>query len=190
MDKFTIVRKKERRNDIRIDKQMLCFNILTKGVCNYKNRCLFAHSLQEQKLKEIRKEAYNIIFGKSDLSNLDLTKNINLYEELKILTNVCLGCLGCSDKPCQGGMNCKYGVCRKEWKLCYDDLVYGTCYRENCGGIHLTKRGYIPYTVIQNKKIKQQHECTKIIKDLCKSGKKIDEDFFEEDLRNCSIFNL
>lgn len=130
-------------NDIDINKKkILCFNILNNKKCNYGNKCMYAHSLNEQKMEPIRHKAYTIIKFAKDLSNIDFIMDPNLYETMLQLTKVCSLC---NKNQCPGGYNCRNGVVNIKYKICYDDLVYGNCKRPNCQAVHLTERGLMPY---------------------------------------------
>ena len=142
-------RKSREQNDNRSHdpatyKRVLCDNVLTIGTCNYSDKCVFAHSLEEQRVDTNRKIAYDIIKMDSDISNLDLIKNKQLYNTFVHLTKLCTGCV---KGNCQGGYNCKFGSCCKEYQICYTDFLYGTCDKKNnCRALHLTDRNFIPYT--------------------------------------------
>lgn len=184
MNNFITVEKKIKF--VKNDKKMLCKNILSYGFCSYGYRCKYAHSIDEQQLSPLRKEAYEIINSNNDLTELDLTKRVDLYKMLCLLTKICKGCV---NGKCQGGKNCKNGVYKTELCICYNDLVYGNCENKDCLCIHLTKRGLIPFMIRQHNKFKRQ-EIVDLIKDDYIKGKKLDEDFFDEDIRDVSIFNL
>lgn len=122
-------------------KKMLCNNMIKHSICSYKTKCMYAHSLEEQKLEDIRQQAYDIIKSDYDLSNIDLKNNIDLFNNLLSLTNVCNKCV---NGICPGGYNCKFGAINNTFRICYVDLTSGNCI-ENCKHIHLTKRGLIPF---------------------------------------------
>jgi len=132
-------------------KKILCKNITMNGKCLYTQKCLFAHSLDEQKIDNIRNDAYDIIKGTLDLSNVNLIKDTQLYNTLVSLTTVCELCIV---GKCTGGYNCKHGACKKKYVICHTDLNKGTCFK--CNNIHLTNRGLKPYCaqIIDNLKIK------------------------------------
>jgi hypothetical protein len=137
-------------------KKLLCYNIVNNNECLYKNKCMFAHSIEEQKKDLIREHIYYLINICDDLSTIDINENKELLNEFIIYTKECKNCLY---KKCPGGFNCKFGVCLKELKICYNDLIYGKCFNylreestlENklvkrcCNGIHLTEKKLIPY---------------------------------------------
>lgn len=136
-------------------KKLLCYNIVNNIKCVYKNKCMFAHNISEQ-LKETNREfIYNMIYTFNDLSNINIKENKELFEELMIFTKECKNCI---NKRCPGGYNCKFGVCVKELKICYNDLLNGKCTStlkeeilndkliKRCSyGIHLTEKNLIPY---------------------------------------------
>lgn len=121
--------------------RLLCCNMLNHSKCNYGNRCLFAHNVDEQRVDNNRMIVYDIIKSKEPLDNIDLSRDDNLYRTMVIFTRVCRNCtLGL----CAGGMNCKHGVMEKKYRLCYKDITYGDCSSVHCDAIHLTIRGLIP----------------------------------------------
>lgn len=136
-------------------KKLLCYNIVNNCKCVYKNKCMFAHTLEEQKKEPIRQYIHNMLYEWEDLSNININKDKLLMDELLILTKECKNCI---NKRCPGGYNCRFGTCLKENKICYNDLMYGKCYNilietEHNGiilnscihGIHLTEKKIIPY---------------------------------------------
>ena len=136
-------------------KKLLCYNIVNNSKCVYKHKCMFAHTLEEQIKEPIRQYINNMLFVWDDLSEINLNEDKSLFEELVILTKECKNCIG---KKCPGGYNCKFGVCLRENKICYNDLMYGKCYNmlmeinENnntlykcINGIHLSEKKLIPY---------------------------------------------
>ncbi len=136
-------------------KKLLCYNIVNNCKCVYKNKCMFAHTLDEQKKEPLRQFIYNMIYTWNDLSNIDICEDKILLDELLILTKECKNCL---NKKCPGGYNCKFGVCLRENKICYNDLMYGKCYNMmmtkeinnvticRCiNGVHLTEKKLIPH---------------------------------------------
>lgn len=125
-------------------KKMLCNNIIKNNKCCYQSKCMYAHSLEEQKIDGIRKKAYEIIKSNYDLSHIDLQSNQLLYDALMCLTNVCAKC---SNSSCPGGYNCKYGAINENYKICLSDLTTGEC-ASQCNFIHLTKRGLKPFNKI------------------------------------------
>lgn len=132
------------------DKKILCWNMLNKKKCNYGNKCVFAHNLNEQKIEPLRHKIYSMIKYSNDLSNINLESDPNLYENLLQLTKVCSSC---NRGLCPGGYNCRNGAINFKLRICYDDLVYGNCKRPNCHSIHLTERGLTPYNRKKNDEI-------------------------------------
>jgi hypothetical protein len=137
-------------------KKLLCYNIVNNNECLYKTKCMFAHSILEQKKEDIREYLYSLINIDEDLSTIDININKELLNELIIYTKECRNCIL---KKCPGGFNCKFGTCLKELKICYNDLIYGKCFnnlrdeislegksiKRCCNGIHLTEKKLIPY---------------------------------------------
>jgi hypothetical protein len=136
-------------------KKLLCYNIVNNMKCVYKNKCMFAHNINEQLKEQNREFIYNMIYVLNDLSNINIKENKELFEELMIFTKECKNCI---NKKCPGGYNCKFGVCMKELKICYNDLLNGKCMyplkdeiindkiiRRCQYGIHLTEKNLIPY---------------------------------------------
>lgn len=133
-------------------KKILCKNINSVGKCIYTNKCLYAHSLDDQNVEPIRAMAYKMIKSNDDLSEIDLTKNKQLYSNLLTLTKLCQHC---EQGICTGGYNCKHGACDKIYVVCQTDLTKGTC-EGKCGYIHLTNKGLVPHAVklVRNMKTK------------------------------------
>jgi len=131
---WIIAGKRKNINDKK--KKVLCQNMVNYNSCSYGNKCSYAHSLDEQKIDENRKRAYDIVKGKNDLSNIDLHTDNMLYTNLLVLTKLCNKCV---NKQCTGGYNCKFGAIKKEYVICKRDLNYGDCVGD-CGLMHLTKR--------------------------------------------------
>lgn len=133
-------------------KKLLCYNIVNNSKCVYKGKCMFAHNIEEQKKEPLREYIYQMINSTDDLSNIDIYEDKLLFNELSILTKDCKNCL---NKKCPGGYNCKFGSCSKDFKICYNDLMYGKCYNslvtdEICTkrclhGVHLTEKNLISY---------------------------------------------
>lgn len=124
-------------------KKMRCQNIINSGKCSYGTKCLYAHSLSEQKVEGMRKVAMDIILKKSDLSDIDISTNKKLYSHLKCMSSMCPKC---KEGECTGGYNCKHGACDPGYMICLEDMNKGTC-KGGCNKIHLTERGLIPYGV-------------------------------------------
>lgn len=123
-------------------KKILCQNVIDRGECKYGNKCLYAHSLDEQNIDEKRRLIYELIDDDSDLSDFDLRKNYSAYKFLLELTKYCKNC---SEGKCIGGYNCKAGACMKRYCICINDLNNGNCKTPTCDFIHLTKRGLKPF---------------------------------------------
>ena len=118
-------------------KKILCQNYITNKTCSYDIKCLYAHSLAEQKIDIKRKKIFELLENTSSLENLDpLT-----LKELNVFTRLCNDCIS---HKCSGGYNCKLGAPMKKYYICYDDLNYGHCSQDTCSKIHLTKRGLKP----------------------------------------------
>lgn len=124
-------------------KRILCFNILNNKECPYGPKCCFAHSLEEQKIDPIRHKVYTILRNKTDLSDIDLVHDEKLFDAFLELTKICPQCI---KKACCGGYNCRHGAINLHYKICYDDLMYGYCKRQNCNSIHLSERQLVPYS--------------------------------------------
>jgi hypothetical protein len=139
--------------DIKKKNQVLCKNMITAGICRYGDKCIYAHSLDDQYVNPDRKYAYDIIKNISQLENIDLIKNKEIFYILKQLTKSCQKCI---INQCAGGYNCKYGVFDKQYQICHHDLISGRCLNTECEFIHLTKKGLVPYK-IQNYNIRQNH---------------------------------
>jgi len=131
-------------------KKILCFNILNNKICNYGNKCVYAHNLNDQKIDPLRQKVYTIINNSENLSNLNLINDQKLYETMLQLTRICNMC---SKNRCPGGYNCRNGAINIKFKICFDDLVYGNCERYNCQSIHLTEKKLLPYNKQKNKNI-------------------------------------
>jgi|AntRauTorckE6833_2_1112554.scaffolds.fasta_scaffold16447_2 hypothetical protein len=130
-----------------ISKRVLCYNVLNNKDCNYKNKCMYAHSLSEQKIDTIRHKVYTILKDDNDLSNLNVVNDKKLFETLTQLTKICIQC---AKGVCPGGYNCRNGALNQKYRICYEDLMYGNCRRPKCYSIHLTDRNFRPYTEQKN----------------------------------------
>ena len=137
IDKFNMKIKKYNQ------KKILCNNYISNNYCVYKNKCLYAHDINEQNIEQNRKKILDIIKSTEDLSHLELNHPNNKYllRELLIYTRLCENC---KRKKCTGGYNCKFGACIPEHVICYDNLNYDNCKNKNCNMIHLTKKGLKP----------------------------------------------
>ena len=133
-------------------KKMLCYNKLKSGECKYGKNCMYAHNLKEQRVESIRDKVYKIIKYKTDLSEFDLLNGSGkeLYSTFISLTRVCTYCLG---RKCTGGYNCRNGAINHDYKICYQDLVYGRCVRQDCESIHLTDQGLKCYSDQKNEEL-------------------------------------
>lgn len=119
-------------------KKMLCNNILLSKACHYGDKCMYAHSLEDQNVDTIRSKAYGLITGKERLID---KPDRELARVLLQLTKLCDACVKGS---CPGGYNCKYGVFDRRYQVCPDDLRYGVCYNTTCNSVHLTNMGLLP----------------------------------------------
>jgi hypothetical protein len=135
-------------------KKILCNYYIKNEPCVYGPRCLYAHSIIEQKIDTVRKTAYDIIQNEFDLSYLDFNKNSELLKNILIFTKVCSECV---NHRCTGGVNCKFGVYTKTLQICNIDVLYGNCNYNNCRKIHLTKRGFKPIYKNKNKNKKNNY---------------------------------
>lgn len=134
--------------DMSISKKILCFNVTNGKQCTYGSKCMYAHSLNEQKIEPMRHKVYTILRNNNDLSKLNLINDSKLFNTMLQLTKVCMMCV---KKICPGGYNCRNGAISTKFRICYDDLVYGNCKRQNCYCIHLTARHIIPYMIQKQK---------------------------------------
>lgn len=125
-----------------IKKRIMCNNMIIYGSCPYGCDCVYAHSLNEQKLDPMRKKAYDIILSTTKLDNIDLIHDKELYIALMQLTRICFGC---ENGTCLGGYNCKNGAINTKLTICYNDFYYGKCVVTQCYKQHLTKRGMVPF---------------------------------------------
>ena len=145
----------------------LCFNMLNFNTCSYGNKCLYAHSLDEQNIDNSKKMTFELL-KLNNLDGVDLIKNKELYNNLLTLTKLCIEC---ANNTCPGGYNCKYGACKKEMLICNIDMQTNNCKNnvENgkcINGMHLTLKNLVPYETQQhlygeekekeNKKIKSK----------------------------------
>lgn len=122
-------------------KKILCNNTIKNVVCTYGTKCLYAHSIAEQKIDEIRKKAIDAIQNEFDLSYINFNEDEykSIIKTFLLLTNLCNDC---QTKKCPGGINCKFGAYDSCILLCYDDLTKGQCKISDCKKIHLTERGF------------------------------------------------
>ena len=160
-------------------KKILCNSFFKGEKCQYADKCLYAHSISQQKIDDIRKKAYDIIQNEFDLSYLDLgnkndTDSTELLLTLILLTKICYDC---TNKKCAGGVNCKFGVYNKSLQLCYEDMMNGMCNENFCNKIHLTKRGFIPINKNKDsKKTKKKNNGVYIPRPI-----ELNDDFFQSD---------
>jgi len=150
-------------------KKTLCKNIGIFGSCIYGSKCKYAHSLEEQNIEPLRKQIYDLLKNDTDLSNINLFEEKNIYMEFLLLTKLCYLC---NDNKCSGGYNCKNGSYDKKFIICISDLNTGKCNTKVCCKIHLTSRGLIPYDVVFNRSIRISHIPKKEV---------INEEFFSGD---------
>lgn len=135
-------------------KRMLCKNMLTTHSCKYGQKCMYAHSLNEQKIDPIKHKVYTILRNNNDLDKLDLINDKELFTTLLQLTKLCKLCV---KGICQGGYNCFNGAIDIKFKVCYDDLMYGQCKKYVCNCVHLTERKLVPYYA-QKKKYENKYD--------------------------------
>lgn len=129
-------------------KRVLCINMINEGKCHYGYKCLYAHNLSEQKIDPVRHKVYTIIKCTDDLSNINLIDDDKLYKTMLDLTKLCAMC---NKGSCPGGYNCRHGVVNIKHRICYEDLVFGNCKRNNCQSVHLTDKKLVPYIKQKNK---------------------------------------
>ncbi len=141
----------EKQNDCKNNnfKKMICKSIVNNNYCVYGDKCMYAHNLGEQQIEPIRKIAYDMVKNDTNLGNINVNNNMQLYNALKSLTNLCTKCV---EKKCTGGYNCKNGACKPEYVICLMDLNKGNC-DGTCDNVHLTNKGFIPFgfQLIDNK---------------------------------------
>ncbi len=159
-------------------KKILCNSFLKSENCQYGDKCLYAHSIIEQKIDYNRKKAYDIIQNEFDLSYLDLGNKIDeesneLLKTLILLTKTCYDCI---NKTCAGGVNCKFGVYNQYLQICYEDMMNGKCNDNLCNKIHLSKRGFIP--INKNKEHKKRKKFNGI---FIPKPIELNNDFFKSD---------
>jgi len=137
-------------------KRILCYNMLNSKICKYQSKCMYAHGLDDQRRDPIRDKVYTMLKEKTNFSKINLVVDKKLFNTFMSLTKVCKGC---AKQICTGGYNCRDGAISNKYKICYDDIMYGTCKRINCKAIHLTERGLKPYilqdSIHNNKSIKK-----------------------------------
>lgn len=124
-------------------KRLLCNNIIAHGKCNYGDKCMYSHSLNEQKKDTVRELAYSILnksITGNNLSDDEINVLVNDKELYKVFIQLTKICSHCVNGKCPGGYNCKYGVFDKMYQLCSNDL-YDECTVTNCDNIHLSNIG-------------------------------------------------
>jgi hypothetical protein len=131
--------KKKPHKNVR---RMLCQNVIKDGSCSYGNKCMYAHTLDEQNIDPPRKQVWNILLSTNSLESIDLQKNYQLYQCLEQLTKLCKQC---DKNECIGGYNCDHGVFSEKYQVCQRDLDYGDCKDDTCRLVHLTSRGMKPW---------------------------------------------
>jgi hypothetical protein len=157
-------------------KRLLCCNQLNNGSCIFGDRCVYAHNISEQKVDKLRKEVYDIIKSNTMLDYIDFIKNSKLYDTMIHLTKICSNC---SLGKCAGGLNCKHGAINQNYQICNNDLQTGECNNNNCGAIHLSIRGLIPYNDQKNTHTKKDI----MIKRTCNVPRiLLTDDYFKDDI--------
>lgn len=154
-------------------KKMLCNNMLKNKKCTYGNKCMYAHSLEEQNIDFLKKKAYDIIKSEENI-NLDLSKDDKLAKTFLQFTKLCNDC---KNKVCPGGYNCKYGTMDEKYLICQEDLMSGICNKEDCPLVHLTRKGISPIIPNIKPKIELNRNKKKFTKDLV-SGTVLNDEFF------------
>lgn len=176
------------KNKGNISKRVLCYNVLNNKSCNYFNKCMYAHSLSEQKIDTMRHKVYTILKSDTDLSNLNVVNDKKLFETLTQLTKICIQC---SKGICPGGYNCRNGALNQKYRICYEDLMYGNCNRPICYSIHLTERGFKPYTEQKNnlRHIQEKKE-PKPVRNIIKKSEIMNDEVYKSPWSNMpkSIF--
>ena len=178
-----ICKNVELGNDYENKKKILCYNILNKGSCSYGNKCLYAHSLEEQKINNKIKIIYDLIKKNTSLENINLVKERHLYNGFIHLTKLCPMCI---KGNCPGGYNCKYGAFSKKFQICKNDLLLGICNNENCKLIHLTSRGLTPY-IKSKKEYSLKKNNNENIKNILKNNEFQNISFLNNNLLNKNI---
>jgi len=117
----------------------------TKKILCIKKKCKIcpnAHSIKEQIINDNRQHVLDILEMKN-LSEINLQSDRILFETLKIFTKACDDC---KQNKCIYGINCTKGAPVIITPICYDDLITGTCTKNNeCKNTHLTEKKLIPY---------------------------------------------
>jgi hypothetical protein len=175
--------KKNKNNKKENHKKILCKNIISNKVCKYGDKCLYAHSLEEQKLELLRERAYDLIKGKISGENINIYLEKDLY---KTLLTLCDLCNKCHNNNCTGGYNCKHGTCRKEFIVCGNNLYNGKC-NGKCGKIHLTNNGLKPYFtyILESQKYKKNYNNFKKIT----IGTLLTNNFFKQNINQSNYLS-
>jgi hypothetical protein len=191
-------------SDPKTHKKILCKNILSNKQCTYYNKCLYAHSIEDQNVDDIRKLAYDIIKNPNLYDIKEILENNELKETFLELTKLCNDC---SKNICPGGYNCKYGAINKKYVVCYNDIFYhsnGGCRNNLCKYVHIFKNQMSKKEEIYDKEVienKQQngskiltdsiYEEDSITQEDVLNDKEIKEylEKIEEDLCETSIFS-
>lgn len=150
--------KKHKKRQIKISqnivtddksKRLMCNNILKNGKCCYGNKCVFSHTLKEQRKDPIRKTVYEMISKKDVLNNntFEIITDKNIIKTLYLFTKKCSLC---EQNKCPGGYNCVTGVISQDYIICTNDLDHGFCSDNKCNKIHLSKKGYIIEKKVEN----------------------------------------
>lgn len=142
-------------------KRILCYNIINNKACSYGNKCLYAHSLSEQKIDTIRHKVYTILKNNNNLSELNLVNDNKLFKTMLELTKLCSLCI---KHMCPGGYNCRNGSVNINYRICYEDMMYGYCRRLNCTSLHLSKRGLVSYYEQKERKNEDSFKPKKFIR--------------------------
>jgi hypothetical protein len=107
-------------------KRLICFSVINKTRCNYQEKCIYAHSLEEQYVDEDKFFFHQIILDNNLMNFFSLTnpKTDEIYQSLTLFTQICNRCL---TNKCTGGFNCRNGVCHPSLKVCKNDFLSGHC---------------------------------------------------------------
>lgn len=141
--KNNIIQNKKHTNNPNY-KCLLCQNMFITNKCIYNNRCLFAHSEEEQVINSTRKYIMDILNDNKNI-NANLLKNESVYRELLVLTKECE--IHKNNSFCKGGNNCNEGYHNLKYSICKDDLIDGMCTNMECKHNHITSKGIHPYNV-------------------------------------------
>jgi hypothetical protein len=111
-------------------KKLLCTKQLMGNNCRYGDKCIYAHTRDEQVIDPIRRHIMSCM--ETEKYNMIDLKNEKQYVELLRYTNLCNGCV---NNVCIGGNNCTNGISTKKYLICKNNLI-NVC-KENCGRIHI-----------------------------------------------------